>query len=55
MRFAARTGVALDDALDQAVLAQAIEEGYVTQADGRLVATTEGRLRLDALLAALVR
>jgi putative oxygen-independent coproporphyrinogen III oxidase len=66
-RFERRTGVALDDALDPAVLEQALEEGYLTwQAlDGepgpdspvrgrRLTATTEGRLRLDALLAALV-
>lgn len=54
-RFAARTGVALEEALDQEVLSQAIDEGYVTRADGRLIATTEGRLRLDALLAALVK
>jgi oxygen-independent coproporphyrinogen-3 oxidase len=54
-RFAVRTGVGLEDALDHGVLSQAIDEGYVTQVDGRLVATTEGRLRLDALLAALVR
>jgi oxygen-independent coproporphyrinogen-3 oxidase len=54
-RFAARTGTALDDAVDQDVLRQAIEEGYVERTDGRLIAMPEGRLRLDALLAALVR
>jgi putative oxygen-independent coproporphyrinogen III oxidase len=54
-RFAARTGVALDDAVDQDILQQAIEAGYITRADGRLNASPEGRLRLDALLAALVR
>jgi oxygen-independent coproporphyrinogen-3 oxidase len=54
-RFAARSGVALDDAVDQGVLRQAIEEGYVTRTDGRLAALPEGRLRLDALLTALVR
>ena len=54
-RFAARTGFALDDAVDQDVLRQAIDEGYVTRTDGRLIASSEGRLRLDALLAALVR
>ena len=54
-RFAARSGVALDDAIDQHVLRQAIEEGYVARADGRLIALPEGRLRLDALLAAIVR
>ena len=53
-RFAARTGVAVDDAIDAGVLGQAIDAGYVTRGGGRLVATVEGRLRLDALLAALV-
>ena len=52
--FAARTGIALDDAVDGAVLAQAIEAEYVSWADGRLVALPEGRRRLDALLGALV-
>jgi len=54
-RFAARTGIALDDAVDHDILYQAIEAAYVTRADGRLTATSEGRLRLDALLAALVK
>jgi putative oxygen-independent coproporphyrinogen III oxidase len=54
-RFAARTGAALDDAVHLETLQHAIEEGYVTRADGRLIALPEGRLRLDALLAALVR
>jgi putative oxygen-independent coproporphyrinogen III oxidase len=53
--FAARTGMALDDALEPDVLAQAVAEGYVARASGRLVALPEGRLRLDSLLAALVR
>ncbi len=52
--FAARTGIPLADALDPDVLDQALEAGYVTQADGRLAATLEGRLRLDALLAQMV-
>jgi oxygen-independent coproporphyrinogen-3 oxidase len=52
-RFAARTGIALDDALDPSVLHQAIEEGYLTRAGGRLIATPAGRLRLDPLIAAL--
>ncbi len=54
-RFAARTGTALDDAVDLETLRHAIEEGYVTRADGRLMALAEGRLRLDALLGALLR
>jgi len=54
-RFAARTGVALADAIDADVLTQAEAEDYVRVADGRLAALAAGRLRLDALLAALVR
>ncbi len=54
-RFAARTGIALDDAVDHDILYQAIEAAYVARAYGRLTATSEGRLRLDALLAALVK
>ena len=53
-RFAARTGMPLDDALDPAVLEQALEADYVTYAGGCLAATAEGRLRLDALLGQLV-
>ena len=54
-RFAIRTGVVLEDAIDPGVLLQAIEAGYMTHENGRLSATAEGRLRLDSLLAALVR
>jgi oxygen-independent coproporphyrinogen-3 oxidase len=53
-RFAARCGVAVDDALEADVLSQALDAGYVTRSAGRLAATGEGRLRLDALLGALV-
>jgi putative oxygen-independent coproporphyrinogen III oxidase len=54
-RFVARTGVGLEDAVDPEVLERAIAEGYLTWREGRLVALAEGRLRLDALLGALVR
>jgi putative oxygen-independent coproporphyrinogen III oxidase len=54
-RFARRTGIAMDAAIDLDVLAMAQAEGYVTRGDGRLTAMPEGRLRLDALLAAMVR
>jgi putative oxygen-independent coproporphyrinogen III oxidase len=54
-RFQARTGMALADAIEPDILARAIEAGYLVQDDDRLVATREGRLRLDALLGALVR
>ena len=53
-RFAARVGMELVDALDPAVLQAAIDEDYVELAAGVLRALPEGRLRLDALLPALV-
>ncbi len=53
-RFATRTGVSLDAAVDADVLAHAIEEGYLRRSGGVLAAEPEGRLRLDALLGALV-
>lgn len=52
-RFAARTGVALAEAVDAPVLGQALEAGYMVRTPTGLAATPEGRLRLDALLAAL--
>lgn len=52
--FAARVGVGLEEALDPDTLRLALAEDYLLWRDGRLVATTEGRLRLDALLGALV-
>ncbi|MDE2007150.1 MAG: coproporphyrinogen III oxidase [Rhodospirillales bacterium] len=52
--FAARTGVALDRALDPAMTEAAIAEGYLVRDAAGLRATPEGRLRLDALLAAIV-
>jgi oxygen-independent coproporphyrinogen-3 oxidase len=54
-RFEARTGIALAAAVDGDILAAAIEAGYMVAAGDRLRATAEGRLRLDALLGALVR
>ena len=54
-RFAQRTGMALDDAIDPDIRDRAVAEGYLHRDDGRLCATPAGRLRLDALLAALLR
>jgi oxygen-independent coproporphyrinogen-3 oxidase len=54
-RFATRTGVALEDAVDPEVLDRAVAESYLQWQAGKLVALPAGRLRLDALLAALVR
>jgi coproporphyrinogen III oxidase-like Fe-S oxidoreductase len=53
--FADRTGVSLGGAIDQGVLQQALGENYLAWQGNRLVALPAGRLRLDALLAALVR
>ncbi len=53
-RFALRTGVPLEEATDPEVLDQALAESYLQWQAGSLVALPAGRLRLDALLAALV-
>ncbi len=52
-RFAQRTDIALLDAVNAGTLERALEEDYLIWRDGRLVATAEGRLRLDALLTEL--
>jgi putative oxygen-independent coproporphyrinogen III oxidase len=52
--FEARTGIRLTDAVDADVLQRAIDAGYLVHESGHLTATGEGRLRLDALLGALV-
>ena len=54
-RFLARTGRTLDSAIDMDAVSHAAAEGYVTWHDGRLIATGEGRRRLDALLPYVVR
>jgi len=54
-RFLARTGMALDDAIDADTIARALDENYLVRTPTTLRATAEGRLRLDSLLAALVR
>jgi putative oxygen-independent coproporphyrinogen III oxidase len=53
-RFEARTGRTLAQSVDAGVLARCIEESYLTLTHERLVATREGRIRLDSLLSALV-
>lgn len=55
-RIEARSGLALAEAVDPAMLAACLEEGYLEWTpDGRLRATEEGRLRLDAMLPVLLR
>jgi oxygen-independent coproporphyrinogen-3 oxidase len=52
--FTARTGRTLSQSVDRGVLEQALSEGYLTLTPARLTATREGRIRLDALLCALL-
>jgi putative oxygen-independent coproporphyrinogen III oxidase len=54
-RFVARTGIALEDAIEPDIFVRAVEAGYLVREDDAFRATREGRLRLDALLGALVR
>ena len=54
-RFLARTGRLLENAIDPDGMRLAAKEGYLVWHDGRLIATDEGRRRLDALLPVLVR
>ena len=53
--FEARTGMNLFDAIDGQVLGQALAENYLRQTETHLIATAEGRKRLDALLPELAR
>ncbi len=53
-RFETRTERTLEQSVDQAILDRCTEEGYLTLTQQRLVATREGLIRLDSLLAALV-
>jgi oxygen-independent coproporphyrinogen-3 oxidase len=53
-RFLERTGVELWDAVDARFLADCVEAGYLAVTVTGLVATVEGRKRLDAVLPALV-
>jgi oxygen-independent coproporphyrinogen-3 oxidase len=52
--FEARTGRTLRQSVEADVLARCVDTGYLTATPQRLVATREGRLRLDALLGLLV-
>ena len=54
-RFAERTGVAIDDAIEPDIRHRAIEAGYLVEDNATIAVTAAGRLRLDALLVALLR
>ncbi len=49
-RFAARTGLAIEQVIDAEAAAAAVDAGYLERSPGLLRATPEGRKRLDALL-----
>jgi oxygen-independent coproporphyrinogen-3 oxidase len=53
--FLDRTGSRLPDAVDPDTLEAALEAGYLVQTATHLIATAEGRKRLDALLPVLAR
>ncbi len=53
--FLARTGMALEQATEPAILQACMEEGYLTRSGGVLATSREGRQRLDAILPRLVR
>jgi putative oxygen-independent coproporphyrinogen III oxidase len=53
-RFAGRAGQTVAASVDGGVLAQCIAGGYLVETPERLLATREGRIRLDSLLSALV-
>jgi len=52
--FTARTGRSLLASIDPITLTAALEEAYLIQTPTHLIATPEGRKRLDALLPELV-
>lgn len=52
--FATRTGRQLAECVDPTIFEAAQEENYLSLQDNRLIATDEGRVRLEALLGALV-
>jgi len=54
-RIEARAGLPFAQVVDAPMLSACIDEGYLEWQGARLVATDEGRLRLDALLPALLR
>ena len=49
-RVAARAGLPMAAALDAPMVQACLEEGYLEWRAGRLLATAEGRMRLDAML-----
>ena len=53
-RFALRAGMVLQDAVVADVLERSISANYAVLTGDRLIVTASGRLRLDALLTALL-
>jgi putative oxygen-independent coproporphyrinogen III oxidase len=53
-RFAARTGRTITESVDGDILSQCLGAGYLIKTAENLLATREGRIRLNSLLGALV-
>lgn len=53
-RFFARTGRTILESVDLDIMNQSVAEGYLVVGPDRLMATREGRIRLNSLLAALI-
>jgi oxygen-independent coproporphyrinogen-3 oxidase len=54
-RITARSGLPFAETVEPEMLRDCVEAGYLAWVAGRLVATAEGRIRLDAMLPRLVR
>jgi len=54
-RIAARGGIPFAETVDPVMLTACLDEGYLAWQGARLVATAEGRMRLDAMLPLLLR
>ena len=53
-RFRSRTGLAIETSIDSDMMRKCVNAGYLIDTSEHLVATYEGRLRLDSLLKVLV-
>ena len=53
-RIEARSGLAFGECVDAGMLRDCVEAGYLDQSPSRLRATTEGLIRLDAMLPRLL-
>ena len=52
--FQARTGLPLDDILNEKAVQNMVESGFLIHSKNRLTATRQGRLCLNALLSRII-